>query len=188
MGHDLDLPRSSTCIVAGAYEGNVMELLDEVYAPERIVGFEPQWWAFQYSWERLRSRPSCLVLPYGISAGERGYFPMGEFHTDACTFMPGGDRDMRDRGEGLLQPVGETFDRLRLTAIDLAVFNMEGYEYRLLPHMLEQGLQHRVDRFCVQFHTAYGDEETYRRIKVLFSPTHHIRTDDFPRWVYWERG
>lgn len=184
MGREFDLPRASVCIVAGAFEGNVMELLDEVYSPDLIVGFEPQRWAYEYSSDRLVERPNCLVVPYGISAGERGRFPMGEFHTDGCSFMNVGSRD---QGSGVLFPMDEVLHRLRLPAIDLAVFNMEGYEYRLLPYIFEKGLQHRIDRFAVQFHTTFGDSETYQKIVTVLGSTHKLTIDDFPRWVYWRR-
>lgn len=191
MGNALDLPRASTCIVAGAYKGAVMELLDEMYSPERIVGFEPQRWAFEHAWLRVSDRTNCLIVPWGLGAGVNGLFPMAAYETDECSFVGIGDERgpirSQQRGTGRLVEMRAALDFLRLNAIDLAVLNMEGYEYILLPYMIEHGIHRQIDRFAVQFHPKFGTDETYRSICTTLDATHDVTMDDFPRWVLWRR-
>ena len=47
--------------------------------------------------------------------------------------------------------IDETFRNLELKRIDLMLINIEGYEYTLIPHMLDQGIL--PDRLMVHFHT-----------------------------------
>lgn len=192
IGRTFDLPAASTCIVAGAYRGLVMETLDELYHPERIVGFEPQLWAFRQAWERLAPRPSCVVVPWGLSTGEEGLFPMAAYETDECSFVGIGDERgpvrSQQRGEGRLVESVRGLDMFRLSSIDLAVINMEGYEYRLLPYWFQYGVANRIDRLIVQFHTPFEDENgTYKAISRLYGSSFTVEDDDFPRWVYWKR-
>jgi hypothetical protein len=189
MGRTFDLPPLSTCVVAGAFTGRVMELLDALYDPERIIGFEPQIWAFQQAWQRLSDKTNCLLLPWGISTGAEGIFEMVAYETDECSFVGLGDERgpvrSKQRGEGRLVEATRAFRMVGLGLVDLAVINMEGYEYPLLPYLIDQRMT--ADRMVVQFHTKFGTDEQEAQIRLGLDRTHEVIEDDFPRWVYWRR-
>lgn len=184
---EFDLTDRSVVVVLGAYQGITMELLDEMYRPRRILGFEPQMWAAQRAFERLQGRPSCEVVPYGLSVGESGVFPMGEFGTDACSFINTGPTS-REQGSGRLVPLNEALYRLNVDEVDLIISNIEGYEYRLLPAIQRGHRYGRIHGFCVQWHTAFGDHAVYEEIVRSFE-RHEFEVvyDSFPSWVYWRR-
>lgn len=145
---DWPLTSDSVVVEVGGYTGRWALQIQERYNPQ-IVVFEPQFWAFEVCREILSSR--TIVLPYGLGI-EDGYFPMGKYGTDGCTFVSGGD------GQGRMCDIGRVFAEIGITHIDLMLMNIEGYEYTLIPHMLDRGIL--PDRLMVQFHPQPNDERT----------------------------
>jgi FkbM family methyltransferase len=138
----LDWPLTSESVVVevGGYKGRWALQIAERYAP-RLYVFEPQPWAAMTCKAALGDR--AQVLNYGL--GDRAdLLPMGNWETDGCTFLQHGEH------YGAVAEIGETFAALGITQIDLLLMNIEGYEYTLLPHMLDRGILPR--RLMVQFH------------------------------------
>lgn len=181
IGAAFELPRHSTCVVAGAYTGRVMQLLDTLYQPQFILGFEPQMWAFRRLSIMALEHPSWRIWPYGIGTETAVDQPMGEYHTDACSFVNAGSREV---GTGDLVEIGTA---MRAHGhVDLAVFNMEGYEFDLLPHMITAGLMHRYDQFAIQWHTGFGNDGAKDALFDAMAETHDLVMDFYPRWT-WHR-
>lgn len=134
---------SPGCVVieVGGYKGRWALQIAERYAP-RLYVFEPQGWAYNVCRDVLGER--ATVFGYGLGVVD-GFAHMNGYETDGCTFV-GGDGPMAEMCE-----IGGVVKRLGLTRIDLMLMNIEGYEYTLLPHMLERGIL--PDRLMVQFHT-----------------------------------
>lgn len=185
MGARLALREGATCVVAGAYKGKVVDLLYHLYQPARIVGYEPQDWAFFMAKGRVGDLPGVELHRYGIGV-EFGVFPMGEWGTDGCSFVNVGSRE---QGEGLVAEIGKEFDQRGLDEIDFFLMNMEGYEYSLLPHMCATGVIRRVALLAAQFHlnlqnySALAEANMFRDLLA----THRLVEDDYPRWQLWER-
>lgn len=177
MGWQFGLPPHSVCVVAGAYKGRVMDLLHQVYKPARILGYEPQPWALERARARVGHLPSCELYPYGLGTVD-GTFEMGEWETDACSFV----NHVRVMGMGELRRIETVFPT---EVIDLAVINMEGYEFNLLPHMVEQGMMDRWLRLAVQFHHGFGNDAVYPELRRMLARTHDVVIDQAPQWVYW---
>jgi FkbM family methyltransferase len=182
------LPPNSTIIIAGAYQGKVVQLLADLYPNyERIIGFEPQQWAVERARERLvhSKYPRTPIFPHAIGI-ENGTFPMGEWNTDACSFINTG---VRDTGEGkMLEFDGEMYG-LGVRRIDLAVLNMEGYEFKLMPYLREIGWAERIDRIACQWHVnlgAGGYEEIDEEINAWQELGHKVIYDHRPQWTYTE--
>lgn len=196
MGYALDLPPNSTCVVAGMYKGRVAELLHELYKPERIVGYDPQLWALNETRERAKRLGIPINPPYvpssgsywelrnhAIGVGDAEHVPMGEWETDGCSFINHGSRV---RGYGDIAEISAQFERDMIYHVNLVVFNMEGYEYQLLPHMVERGMMRNIDTLAVQFHTGLGNAVSQWQVYQWLEPTHVVAIDDFPRWVLWK--
>jgi hypothetical protein len=197
MGYDLRLPASSTCVVAGMYKGRVAELLHELYKPKRIVGYDPQLWALNDTRVRAHRLGIAINPPYvpdwgsyweinnfAIGVADIDNAPMGEWETDGCSFI---NYMSRNLGCGNIVEIGEQFERDMLYSIQCVVFNMEGYEYELLPHMVASHIIERIERIAVQFHVGLGNALPQQEVYDLMAPTHYIAVDDFPRWVLWKR-
>jgi FkbM family methyltransferase len=146
---DWPLTKKSVVVEVGGYTGRWALQIAERYGP-RLFVFEPQGWAADVCKAVLGERARV----YDYALGDRdGTAPMGGFGTDGCSFAKeGGPR-------GPMREIGAVFQELGITAIDLMLINIEGYEYELLPHMLEQGVY--PDRLMVQWHT-FADEDGSR--------------------------
>lgn len=185
LGALFDLPKDSIIVVVGAYKGITMDLLDEIYHPSRIYGFEPQPWAAQEAANRFRERPNCQVYNVALG-GEKGLFEMGEWGTDACSLVNTGPT-AREHGLGQIEPP-ETYFK-NIPHCDLMVMNIEGSEFTLLPYMRAQGILKKVERLAVQWHTdlAPGLDATVmaRAIDELYVlDDFFLRHDDRPNWTY----
>lgn len=183
--YDFDLKPGQVALIAGAYKGAVMKLLGELYGCA-VLGYEPQLWAAERAEALLQ--PTSLrwfLRPYAI--GDRnGVFPMGEFHTDACSFVRLGE-EWREHGEGTMREAGDALDDEGLTSIALAVLNMEGYEYTLLPHLKKIGWLDRIDRMALQFHTGLGNDGNHGDIQSMLWRTHRLVKRVGSSWEYWIR-
>jgi FkbM family methyltransferase len=135
-----DLTSDSVVVEVGGYKGRWALQVAERYHP-RLYVFEPQPWAYATCKEVLRD--AATVLPYGLGA-KSGIFTMGGWETDGCSFLKTGEH------VGRLHEIGTAFAENGVDRVDLLLMNIEGYEYTLLPHMLEQGIL--PQRLMVQFH------------------------------------
>lgn len=138
----LDWPLTSDSVVVevGGYKGRWALQIAERYHPQLFV-FEPQPWAHAVCQAALGDAAS--VFPFGLGDHD-GTLPMGAWETDGCSFVKSGE------GEGRISEIAAAFRRLEIGTPDLMLMNIEGYEYTLLPHMLDQGILPR--RLMVQFH------------------------------------
>lgn len=195
--HFFRLEPGDTVVVAGAYTGKLMAALLELYPGVNVVGFEPQLWAWELAIARLgRDYPVMRwqVYPFGLGDETRAGVPMGEFATDACSFINVGEGS-REQGFGNLVEAGEALAPLG-SKISLMILNMEGYEFRLLPYLMKKGLLGQVKRLAVQWHpfeqlkleTIAWQDPTNEMLALLGSPAwpHKLVYDERPTWTYSE--
>lgn len=142
-----DLTTESVVVEVGGYKGRWALQIAERYHP-RLFVFEPQPWAAATCQALLKD--SATVVAYGLGV-ESGLKAMGEWETDGCSFVKDGSS-----GVGYLTEISAAFNLLEIKQIDLMLMNIEGYEYTLLPHMLERGILPK--RLMVQFH-AFADPD-----------------------------
>lgn len=204
IGWTFDLPSDATVIVAGSYKGRVMDLIDQVYSPKRIIGFDPAPWACEVAADRMVARDlhsdfiprgnNYEIHQYGIGT-QTGVFPMGEWETDGCSFVHVGG-DSREQGRGEMREMVAALDELNIGHVDLVIFNMEGYEFNLLPYMLDAGmlgirkgskvaLSCAFDRLCVQFHHGFGNDGDWPATRERIEQTHEVQVDNYPQWISW---
>lgn len=188
----LKLPKGANIVVAGAYRGRVMELLATVY-PEygNIVGFEPQDDARAFALERLKKYKNVTIEPYGIGT-TYGTFPMGEYGAEYAGFLnldPAASRtSAKGHGQGQIKEASHTFRELGLNKIDFMLLNMEGYEFILIPHLLDNGWFERgaIERLAVQIHWGMGHDNEYGDMIRRLERTHKRVFDEIPSWGYWQ--
>lgn len=140
---DWPLTSDSVVVEVGGYKGRWALQIAERYHSKLYV-FEPQRWAYDVCCEVLGHQ--ATVLHYGLGT-VNAIQPMERAGTDGCTFVTAGPCSYL----GLLREIGEAFAELGILSIDLLLMNIEGYEYTLLPHMLERGILPK--RLMIQFHT-----------------------------------
>jgi len=143
---DWPLTAQSTVVEVGGYCGRWALQIARRYWP-RLFVFEPQPWAFEVAQTVLGS--AATVLNYGL-ADHDGMMAMGNWETDGCSLV----NTTRSTAEGQFREVARAFKHLEIDQIDLLLMNIEGYEYTLLPYMLDKGILPK--RLMVQYH-LFGD-------------------------------
>jgi FkbM family methyltransferase len=173
------LSHDSVVVEVGGYKGRWALQIQERYFPNLYV-FEPQPWAYEVCREVLGKRATILPYALGTSSGPA---TMGEWETDGCSLVKDGSGHPVDAVE-----IGAAFAELGIRHIDLMLINIEGYEYMLIPHMLDRGIF--PQRLMVQFHTfADPTGERERAIRAQFEQQGYREV-----WTYgavltaWERG
>lgn len=142
------LTRESTVIDVGGYKGRWALQIAERHHP-RLYVFEPQPWAADVCREVLGDR--AVIIPNALGMSD-GTFSMARFETDGCTFVNG------NGPLGAMHEISAAFAEYGITHIDLMMMNIEGYEYTLIPHMLDKGIH--PQRLMVQFHTFADPDGT----------------------------
>lgn len=136
------LKRESIVVEVGGYKGRWALQIAQRYNP-RLYVYEPQHWAVAVCRAALTGY-EAQVFPFGLGDHD-GHMPMRNYETDGCAFA--------DEGEYEGEYVGQLRDAARNLPkpIALMLVNIEGYEYTLLPYMLDKGLL--PARLMVQWHT-----------------------------------
>lgn len=176
------LTGESTVIEVGGYIGRWALQIAERYHP-RLYVFEPQVWAARVCEEVLGDK--ARVFFYGLGT-ETTALSMGEWETDGCSFVKQG---LGIPGTfGVMREMAADFRALGITHIDAMMMNIEGGEYSLIPHMLDQGIF--PQRLMVQFHT-FADPDGVQAAHIHERMAH---LDYTVPWTYgaqltaWERG
>lgn len=138
---DWPLTRESVVVEVGGYKGRWALQIAERFGP-RLYVFEPQRWAAEVCRDVLGNRAFIMSIALGILTGP---MLMGEWETDGCSLVKDGAEHQVEMWE-----IGRVFQYLNLSHIDLMLMNIEGYEYTLIPHMLDRGIC--PQRLMVQFH------------------------------------
>lgn len=166
-------------VIAGAYKGDTMAFLAEHHPDLAIFAFEPQLWAV----DKIRERniPNVRTFPYGLGIDNRRDAMLYEHDTDAASFIniPGA----RTFGIVELKDARGVFGFLGLTSIDLFLMNIEGYEYQLLPYLIEYGLP--VKRWVVQFHHIGKYDEEFAACLGALNGAGFVGTPLGKGWEYW---
>lgn len=144
---DWPLTSESTVVEVGGYCGRWALQIAERYQP-RLFVFEPQPWAHAVCQAVLGD--AATVLNYGLGDHD-ATMQMGNWETDGCSIV---NSMAGNLAPARIREIGAAFKRLEITDIDLLLMNIEGYEYTLLPHMLDQGILPK--RLMVQWH-LFGD-------------------------------
>lgn len=179
----LDWPLDSDSIVieVGAYKGRWSQQIHERYDC-LVLAFEPQHWAYTLleEYADIHSRYWAYNYALGVS---NSTLQMGEFETDACSFLPSG----RIQGQGKMRRVEEVL-AVDDAPCDLMMVNIEGYEYTLLPYMIEKGLlvPNKIARIVVQWH-LFADpyHDNLKRITAHLDSHYQKLWSFFPTLEAW---
>jgi len=144
---DWPLDEQSTVVEVGGYCGRWALQIAERYHP-RLFVFEPQPWAHAVAQAVLGDM--AAVLPYGLSDHD-ATMQMGNFETDGCSLV---NIKAGTTAPAHFVKISNAFIQLNIDKIDLLLMNIEGYEYTLLPYMLDRGILPK--RLMVQYH-LFGD-------------------------------
>jgi hypothetical protein len=171
-------------VVIGAYRGKTILTLLDMYPGIRVRGFEPQRPMYDACVEAVRGT-DAIIYDYGLGERSEAGLRIGDYNTDAASFVeiPG----QRGVGEGEIRDVAEVFAMIFDGEIALTVCNIEGYEYKLLPRLIDTGWIHRMRYLLIQFHLSYITPEEHDAVIARLLETHRIRWQNDWVWASFER-
>lgn len=161
----IDFPIGKGCVAVeiGGYTGRWAKAIAEKYNPCLFV-FEPQRWAYEICKKELSGFETAHVFNFGLGV-ENGRFPLYNFETDGASFVL--ENHARPTGDGRMVEIRRAFRSLGIQFVDLMLMNIEGYEFKLIPHMIHYGLMSKIRFFMCQFHT--DDENEHLAIREEIS-------------------
>lgn len=176
---EYELSAGSMVFDLGGYKGQWASDIHAMYGCQVYV-FEPvPAFAAQIA-RRFRRNPRVRVFDFGLAA-QSGTCRMGLAQDGTSMFKPGSETV-----EARLVGLSEFLRTEGAGNIDLMKINIEGGEYALLEHMLDEGLAARVRNIQVQFHDFVPDAEArMAAIQQRLARSHEL-TYQFPFvWENW---
>lgn len=166
----LDYPLSADSVVfdLGGYHGDFAASMVERFDCHVHI-FEPVPEFAKMCASRFANNNKVYVLPFGLSSTH------GEFRIS--TAADGSSLVRADPAtESILVQVrsfGEYVKLAGIEKIDLMKINIEGGEYEVLPHVIEQGWIERIANLQIQFHDFVDDHLAKREaIRAQLASTH----------------
>jgi FkbM family methyltransferase len=175
-----ELNENSVVFDLGGYKGDFAQAINEKYGCT-VYLFEPHPNFYESCVKRFEANHKVISLNYGLSDKD-GRFILSD-NVNGSSFSNLNHQDKN----GILCEVKEIFqtlDILSVSEIDLMKINIEGGEYSVLLHMINEGKLSLVTNYQIQFHNFVSDAR-YLRNKITEALTKtHKRT-----WCYtfvWE--
>ena len=167
-----DIRKGDNVIVIGGYQGTTCKLILERYPDCNLYTWEPQKAMYRVLKERIKPWPNAHAFNYGIGI-ENGDFPMIHTGNDRCSFLvaPGGTPDTVCR----IREFDEEMAERGIKEIAWMHFNIESYEYLLLPYLIRTGWMRKIGQLVVATHRVLVvDEEmpTMKDISLAIEKTH----------------
>lgn len=179
---DWPLTSESVVVEVGGYKGRWAYQIAERYNPQLYV-FEPQPWAYEVC-KGVLEGCNAQVFNYALGTHNSEH-PMGKWGTDGCSFFWKNDTEFNGDQYGEIRDAVPTLNDIG--HIDLMLMNIEGYEYTLLPYILDACTQ-LPDRLIVQFHTYFDPRQLrLKAIRQQMRKWYSVAWDYGPTLIAWQR-
>lgn len=172
----------SAAVVIGAYKGDTIHLIRELYHGVTVYGYEPQKWAFDICNERFVNDYDVHIDNCALGTRDT-MVEMGYFGTDACSIV--NKPDDRPKTSVYMRDIVSTLRNNKhiQEGVSLAVINIEGYEYELIPYMSKNGLLDNISNVVIQLHGVGNLSDTFNKTHNLRWWSGAIRGS----WFHWVR-
>jgi FkbM family methyltransferase len=181
------LSTESQVWIAGAYAGIQVRHFAHTYGCH-IRAFEPQTDAYNRYLVPI-DYPKLTLHNVGLGIQD-GTFEMVRPETDGCSFLMS-DQQGDVGGPRITAQMVDTARFMRshkIKAVDLFLVNMEGYEFTLLPYLIEKKLIGRFNLFLIQFHTSWASPEAFQSLRDALAETHDLWWEyRGSAWSVWKR-
>lgn len=180
--YDYDLNEDSVVFDLGGYHGVFAE---NIYAKFNcdVYVFEPYKPFFDIINQKFDGNEKVKVFDYGIydQTSDVKFNAIGDGSSIAELTQenPNGT----DLDNVKVKSFKDVYTDLNIGVIDLLKINVEGSEYRILNHILENGYAKKIKNFQIQFHDVPNAEQLLNEIRKKMSKTH--KQDWNYQWV-WE--
>lgn len=180
---DWPLNENSHVWEIGGFEGRwAQQIWDKFHC--NITIFEPQLWAVERMQKRFAGIEKIDIRPYGLWTEDKT-MPIWSFETDGASVVVGaGENKKMGYGE-FRNFYHETYNFKH--EIDLALMNIEGGEYTLIPNFVVSGIMPRFNNFWCQFHPGLVGRAHSEDIFADIQKTHKMIWNFHPTAVAWSR-
>ena len=173
------LDENSIVFDIGGYVGDFSSLIYEKYKC-KIYIFEPSPKFYKICKERFKNNKKILCFNYGLSDSENELFLSNENEASSIT-----KNIKNDNGEVVkIRKFSNVFKKLKIDQIDLLKVNIEGSEYNLLPHIIEEKLIEKINNIQIQFHIFISDAKN-KRIAII-KTLRKTHKNDWCYYFVWE--
>jgi FkbM family methyltransferase len=174
-----ELSPNSTVFDVGGYEGQWASDIFAMYCCSIYV-FEPVARFATNIQKRFSRNPKITVYPFGLASETRKARISCE-QDSSSVYKSGRKSEAVD-----LRKASDFIEQNNIEAIDLMKINIEGGEYELLDHLVEDDLVKRIMNIQVQFHDFVPNAQArMQAIQTQLAKTHHP-TYQYPFvWENW---
>lgn len=163
----------------GGFEGRWAAQIVQKFDPYMEI-FEPQAWAVARLKERFLREKKVDIQPFGLWVTDAS-LPLYHIGTDGASLL----------NPGVHSEVCQFMDIYNrvYAEVDLALMNIEGAEFVLLPYMIGNDLMRHFRFFWCQFHPGLVTEGETRFLRIFegLNRTHRVKWNFYPTAVAWER-
>ena len=176
-----DLNENSLVIDLGGYLGEWTEKIHNKYSCNVYV-FEPVFKYYNNIVEKFKNNSKIKVFNLGLS-GLNNEVIIKHDNASSSIFIENGVEEKIK-----LVKYYDFISDNKIEHIDLIKINIEGSEYELLEHIIENNLQVKIKNLQIQFHKTFNDSEEKReKIRKVLSLTHKLTYDYTFVWENWEK-
>lgn len=176
-----DLNENSLVIDLGGYLGEWTEKIHNKYSCNVYV-FEPVFKYYNNIVEKFKNNSKIKVFNLGLS-GLNDEVIIKHDNASSSIFIENGVEEKIK-----LVKYYDFINDNKIDHIDLIKINIEGSEYELLEHIIENNLHVKIKNLQIQFHKTFNDSEEKReKIRKVLSLTHKLTYDYTFVWENWEK-
>ena len=176
---DYKLNKDSIVFDIGGYIGDFSNSIYEKYKC-KIYIFEPSPLFYKICVERFKNNEKILCFNYGLSDSEDELSLSNENEASSIT------KNINNKNSETvkIRKFSNVFKELRINKIDLLKVNIEGSEYNLIPHMIEENLIEKINNIQIQFHIFITDAKNKRNI--IINSLKKTHKNDWCYYFVWE--
>ena len=170
--HRMTYPLTEGSVVfdLGGYVGDFADKINQKYGCQVFL-FEPSEQYFAQCEARFKDNPKIKCFNFALSSFS-GRAQLSE-SGDASSILDQLVADADDTEAVEVRAFKDVFDELGVETVDLIKINIEGGEFDILPHLIDNNLITRFKNIQVQFHNFVADATARReRIRADLDCTH----------------
>ncbi len=177
-----DLNNDSTVFDIGGYNGQWAHEISALYG-SKIHIFEPIKKFYEIIAEKYKNNDHIIIKNYGLSNKE-AQLQMSLDENSSSQFKTGEESEYVNMIRAI-----DYIKENNINTIDLMKINIEGGEYDLLEHLINEGFIKNIMNIQVQFHDFIPNaEERMKNIQTELKKTHHVTYQFEFVWENWERN
>ena len=186
---DYDLNEDSVVFDLGGYKG---EWSKNIYAKYncKIYIFEPVKAFYEQIKSTFKNNKNIFIYNFGLDKKDSETLINCSEDGSSLFMITKKDNPLAKSETVYLKKASQFFDNNNVEQVDLMKINIEGGEYDLLEHLIEEQLVDRIKNIQVQFHDIpdIDSDKRMRDIQSHLKKTHHLTYQYAPYvWENWER-